>query len=66
MCRIRLPAEDAGAGFMGELGFGSGVFYIYVCVDATLLKANLGGNEALAKVAVSALICTGFNSTSPA
>jgi len=41
---------------MGELGFGSGVFYIYVCVDAVLLKANLGGDEALAKAAVSALI----------
>jgi CRISPR system Cascade subunit CasC len=34
----------------------SGVFYIYVCVDAALLKANLGGDEALAKAAVSALI----------
>ena len=53
---LKKPAEDAGAGFMGELGFGSGVFYIYVCVDATLLKANLGGDEALAKASVSALI----------
>ena len=53
---LKKPAEDAGAEFMGELGFGSGVFYIYVCVDATLLKANLGGDEALAKASVSALI----------
>jgi CRISPR system Cascade subunit CasC len=53
---LKKPAEDAGAGFMGELGFGSGVFYIYVCVDAALLKANLGGDEALAKAAVSALV----------
>jgi CRISPR system Cascade subunit CasC len=53
---LKKPAEDAGAGFMGDLGFGSGVFYIYVCVDAALLKANLGGDEALAKAAVSALI----------
>jgi CRISPR system Cascade subunit CasC len=53
---LKKPVEDAGAGFMGELGFGSGVFYIYVCVDAALLKANLGGDEALAKTAVSALI----------
>ena len=53
---LKKPSEDAGAGFMGELGFGSGVFYIYVCVDAALLKANLGGDEALAKAAVSALI----------
>ena len=53
---LKKPAEDAGAGFMGELGFGSGVFYSYVCVDAVLLKANLGGDEALAKAGVSALI----------
>ena len=41
---------------MGELGFGSGVFYLYVCVDVELLKKNLGGDEALAKAATSALI----------
>ena len=35
---LKKPAEDTGAGFMGELGFGSGVFYSYVCVDAALLK----------------------------
>lgn len=53
---LKKPAEDAGAGFMGELGFGSGVFYLYVCADVALLKKNLGGDEALAKSAVSALI----------
>jgi CRISPR system Cascade subunit CasC len=50
------PAEEAGAAFLDELGFGSGVFYIYVCVGAALLKGNLGGDEVLAKAAVSALI----------
>jgi CRISPR system Cascade subunit CasC len=53
---LKKPAEDAGAGFMGELGFGSGVFYLYVCADVALLKKNLGGDETLAKAAVSALI----------
>jgi CRISPR system Cascade subunit CasC len=53
---LKTPADDAGAGFMGELGFGSGVFYLYVCVDVELLKKNLGGDEALAKAATSALI----------
>ncbi len=53
---LKTPADDAGAGFMGELGFGSGVFYLYVCVDVELLKKNLGGDKALAKAATSALI----------
>lgn len=34
--------DDAGAGFMGEAGFGSGVFYLYLCVNCDLLRANLG------------------------
>lgn len=51
---LKTSAEDAGAGFMGELGFGSGVFYLYVCVDADLLVRNLGGDEALAKAALKA------------
>jgi CRISPR system Cascade subunit CasC len=51
---LKTRDEDAGAGFMGELGFGSGVFYIYICVDTDLLVKNLGGDEALAKAALSA------------
>jgi CRISPR-associated protein Cas7/Cse4/CasC subtype I-E len=27
---LKTKAEDAGAGFIGELGFGSGLFYLYV------------------------------------
>lgn len=30
---LKDSAEDAGAGFIGNAGFGSGVFYLYVCVD---------------------------------
>lgn len=52
---LKTPAEDAGAGFVGEAAFGSGVFYLYLCVDRTLLRENLGGDEALAATAVGAL-----------
>ena len=48
--------NDVGAGFVGEAGFGSGLFYLYVCVDADLLKENLGGDAELAKAALAALI----------
>lgn len=33
--------EDRGGGHMGETGFGSGVFYIYVCINRTALLDNL-------------------------
>lgn len=48
--------ENVGAGFVGEAGFGSGVFYLYVCVDTDLLTSNLGGDVALARAAVAALV----------
>lgn len=47
--------EDAGAGFIGELGFGSGIFYLYVCIDTPLLRRNLDGQRALAGDACAAL-----------
>jgi CRISPR system Cascade subunit CasC len=53
---LKTASEDAGAGFMGELGFGSGVFYIYVCVDTALLIKNLNGDAALAKTALLAFV----------
>jgi CRISPR system Cascade subunit CasC len=52
---LKTKAEDAGAGFVGELGFGSGLFYLYVCIDARLLVANLSGNDGVARSAVAAL-----------
>jgi len=52
---LKRPSEDAGAGFVGEAGFGSGVFYTYLCVDTTLLIENLAGDTALAARAVGAL-----------
>ena len=53
---LKLPAEDAGAGFVGEAGFGSGVFYTYACVDIDLLAENLDGDHELATRAVGALV----------
>lgn len=52
---LKTPAEDAGAGFLGEAAFGSGVFYLYLCVDRTLLIRNLGGDTVLAGTALGAL-----------
>ena len=53
---LKSPGEDAGAGFVGEAGFGSGVFYTYACVDIGLLKENLAGDCALAARAAGALV----------
>ncbi len=53
---LKTPAEDAGAGFIGEAGFGAGVFYLYVCVDRDLLVTNLGGDRDLARKSLEALV----------
>lgn len=53
---LKTAEEDAGAGFIGELGFGSGVFYLYICIDRKLLLKNLGGDAALAATACRALV----------
>jgi len=52
---LKTAATDAGAGFLGEAAFGSGVFYLYCCVDRALLLKNLGGDAALAAIALGAL-----------
>jgi len=52
---LKTAEEDAGAGFVGELGFGSGVFYLYVCIDTGLLVRNLGGDRVLSGEACAAL-----------
>ena len=53
---LKGPAEDAGAGFVGEAGFGSGVFYTYACVNTALLAENLEGDRKLAATAAAALV----------
>lgn len=52
---LKTPSEDAGAGFLGEAGFGAGVFYLYACIDNDLLAKNLGGDATLAGTARAAL-----------
>lgn len=61
---LKKPSEDAGAGFIGELGFGSGVFYIYACIDRDLLTKNLGGDANIAREAIAGLI-EGLATASP-
>ena len=53
---LKRPSEDAGAGFIGEAGFGSGVYYLYACVNRPLLIDNLAGDTALAGASTEALI----------
>lgn len=47
---------DRGAGFVGVHEFGSGLFYLYVCVNAAQLARNLSGDKALAAKAIDGLI----------
>jgi len=47
--------EDAGSAHIGELGFGSGLFYTYICINKSLLMENLK-NEDLANKAIKALV----------
>ena len=56
---LKRPSEDAGAGFIGETGFGSGVFYTYMSINIDLLIRNLGGGDQardLAATAIAALV----------
>ena len=45
---LKTRDEDAGAGHIGEHAFGSGVYYLYACVNVDLLVENLGGDRELA------------------
>lgn len=47
--------EDTGAGHLGEHGFGSGVYYLYACVNVDLLVENLSGDQSLAARGLGAL-----------
>ncbi len=53
---LKKPEEDAGAGFIGEAAFGSGVFYLYIVIDRRLLVENLGGDVNLARKTIAALV----------
>lgn len=52
---LKTREEDSGAGHLGELGFGSGVFYLYACVNVDLLVENLAGDRELAARGLDAL-----------
>ena len=61
---LKKPAEDMGAGFVGEAGFGSGVYYLYVCIDTARLVKNLAGDRELAQKAMEA-VTEAFATASP-
>lgn len=48
-------AQDAGAGHLGELGFGAALFYTYICIDRDRLLENLNNDEALTRRTLKAL-----------
>jgi CRISPR system Cascade subunit CasC len=52
---LNLPGQS-GAGGINEREFGSGVFYVYTCIDVPALVKNLGGNGALAGKGAEALV----------
>lgn len=52
---LKTREEDAGAGHLGETGFGSGVYYLYACVNVDLLIENLLNHNDLAKRSLGAL-----------
>lgn len=52
---LKTREEDAGAGHIGEAGFGSGVYYLYACVNVDLLVENLGGDKELAAKGLESL-----------
>ncbi|WP_418594423.1 type I-E CRISPR-associated protein Cas7/Cse4/CasC [Ponticoccus sp. (in: a-proteobacteria)] len=52
---LKTREEDAGAGHIGEHGFGSGVYYIYACVNVDLLIENLCGDRVLAARGIASL-----------
>ncbi|MCY4440146.1 MAG: type I-E CRISPR-associated protein Cas7/Cse4/CasC [Deltaproteobacteria bacterium] len=61
---LKQPAEDMGAGFIDEAGFGSGVYYLYVCIDTDRLAENLDGDRLLARKALEA-VTEAFATASP-
>lgn len=47
---------DRGAAHIGETEFGAGLYYLYVCVDRTLLRENLDDDGALTKQALAGFV----------
>ena len=54
--KSRDESDSAGAGFLGVQEFGTGVFYLYICVNRDLLLRNLDGSTALRDASLAALV----------
>ena len=54
--KSRDEPDDAGAGFVGVQEFGSGVFYLYICVDRGLLLRNLDNASSIRDASLAALV----------
>lgn len=52
---LKTREEDSGAGHLGDLGFGSGIYYLYACVNVDLLVENLSGDCELAAKGIEKL-----------
>lgn len=48
--------KNRGAGFIGVQEYGAGTFYLYACLDASLLVRNLAGDKTLAGTTAEALV----------
>jgi CRISPR system Cascade subunit CasC len=48
--------EDVGAGHLGTTEFGAALFYLYICVNRSLLLHNLDGDEVLAQKTLRGLV----------
>lgn len=53
---LKTREADAGGAHLGEHAFGSGVYYLYACVNCDLLVENLGNDKALAAKGIEALV----------
>jgi CRISPR system Cascade subunit CasC len=47
--------EDVGSAHIGEQGFAAGLFYLYVCINRSLLKENVSDDEGLTQQTLRAL-----------
>ena len=54
--KSRDEPDDAGAGFVGVQEFGSGVFYLYICIDRGLLLRNLDNTPSIRDASLAALV----------
>lgn len=52
---LKTRKDDAGGAHLGEHAFGSGVYYLYACVNCDLLVENLAGDAELAQRGLAAL-----------